>query len=128
MIERWHILVVDDQKRTREGVKALLQASLAGAEVREAGSGGEAVRLAGEEPPDLIVMDVRMPGMDGTEATRVIKSRWPRLGVVVLSMYPGYRGEALAAGADAFVCKGEPPEVLLSAVQGLLPGGEPCRP
>ncbi len=127
MNECWHILVVDDQKRTRESVKALLQAALEGAVILEAGTGREAVRLAGEERPDLVVMDVRMPEMDGTEAARAIKARWPNMGVVMLSMYPGYRGESLAAGADAFVCKGEPPETLLAAVQELLPGGEPCR-
>ena len=114
------ILIADDQKRARHSLKALLATSLPQLEIWEACSGSQAVSLAEEVRPDLIVMDVRMPGVDGLVATRGIKSRWPEMKVLVLSMYPGYRDQAQAAGADLFVSKGETPERLLQAVSSLM--------
>jgi DNA-binding NarL/FixJ family response regulator len=61
-------------------------------------------------------MDARMPVMDGLEATRTIKDRWPEIKVVVLTMYCAFRADALAAGADAFLVKGCSPEELLAAI------------
>jgi DNA-binding NarL/FixJ family response regulator len=90
------------------------------AEIREASNGREALRLVEELPPDLVLMDVRMPEMDGLEATRQIKARWPQVKVIVLSMYIEHGGEALAAGADAFVGKGEAPEKLLDVVSAVM--------
>ena len=92
-------------------------------EIREAGNGREAVRLVEELPPDLVLMDVRMPEMDGLEATGQIKARWPQVKVIVLSMYIEHRDEALAAGADAFVGKGEAPEALLGILTALVEKG-----
>ena len=93
------------------------------AEIREASNGREAVRLVEELPPDLVLMDVRMPEMDGLEATRQIKARWPQVKVIVLSMYIEHGDEALAAGADAFVGKGEAPERLLHVVSAVMQKG-----
>jgi DNA-binding NarL/FixJ family response regulator len=114
------VVIADDQPRTRQSLKALLCASLHDLEIGEAANGTEALRLAEEMRPRLVVMDVRMPELDGIEATRQIKSRWPEIKVLVLSMYPGRQEEARAAGADLFVGKGEPPERLLCAVSSLL--------
>jgi len=114
------ILIADDQKRTRQSLKALLSTSLPGTEIWEAANGTEALRLAEDIPPQLVVMDIRMPEIDGLEATRGIKSRWPGIKVLVLSMYQGRREEARAAGADLFVSKGETPERLLCALSSLL--------
>jgi two-component system NarL family response regulator len=61
-----------------------------------------------------------MPEMDGLEATRLIKARWPQVKVIVLSMYADYMADALAAGADAFVSKGEPPERLLGTFTAVI--------
>ena len=112
--ETVRILIADDQKHARSGLRALLLATLPGADVREAADGREAERLAQEFQPDLVLMDVRMPGEDGLAATRWIKSRLPACRVVVLSIEPSAEREALAAGADAFACKCESPERLLS--------------
>ena len=66
--------------------------------------------------PDLLLMDARMPDMDGIEATRIINSISPHVPVIMLSLYPEYEADALAAGATAFVSKGEPPERLLEVL------------
>ena len=114
------ILIADDQQRTRRSLKALLSTSLPGAEVWEAADGAEALRLAEDKHPQLVVMDIRMPEVDGIAATRGIKSRWPEMKVLVLSLYAGRQEEARAAGADLFVSKGESPERLLRALSSLL--------
>jgi DNA-binding NarL/FixJ family response regulator len=114
------ILIADDQKRTRQGLKALLSTSLPGTEIWEASNGLEALRLAEDLQPQLVVMDIRMPGIDGLAATRGIKTRWPEIKVLVLSMYRDRQEEAREAGADLFVSKGESPERLLCALSSLL--------
>ena len=108
------VLIVDDQPRARRSLRALLATSPTAGAVREAATGLEAIQRVEEACPDLVVMDVRMPAMDGLEATRLIKARWPAVKIVVLSMYPEYQDEALAAGADAFVVKGDPQVQLLN--------------
>ena len=114
------VLIADDQLRTRRSLKALLSASLPDAEIWEAANGAEALQLAEDLHPQLVVMDIRMPELDGIAATREIKLRWPGIRVLVLSLYPNRQEEARAAGADLFVGKGEPPERLLCAVSSLL--------
>jgi DNA-binding NarL/FixJ family response regulator len=117
---RVRILIADDQKRTRLSLRALLSASLPEMEIWEASNGAEALKLAGDIRPQLVVMDIRMPELDGLAATRGIKRRWPEIKVLVLSMYPNHQTEARAAGADMFVGKGESPERLLCALSSLL--------
>jgi DNA-binding NarL/FixJ family response regulator len=114
------ILIADDQPRARQSLKALLATWPTVDRVREAGNGQEAVLSVAEAAPDVVVMDARMPGMDGLEATRVIKERWPRVKVVVWSLYPEYEADARLAGADAFVTKGEPPQQLLARIEGVM--------
>ena len=114
------ILIADDQKRTRQSLKALLSTSLPETEIWEAANGVEALRLAEDMHPQLVVMDIRMPEIDGLAATRGIKSRWPEIKILVLSMYRDRQEEARAAGADLFVSKGESPERLLCAISSLL--------
>lgn len=110
------VLIVDDQKRTRQSLHLLLKTIHSLSEIREAADGLEAVRLAEEMQPDVILMDAQMPEMDGIQATSIIKKRWPLIRVIVLSMYPEYRGDALAAGADKFISKGDPPQDLVSSI------------
>jgi DNA-binding NarL/FixJ family response regulator len=119
MDKRIRVLIADDQPRARQSMKALLITSPQVEEVREAVNGREAIRLIEQSQPDLVLMDVRMPEMDGLEATRLIKGHWPEIRVIVLSLYPDYTADALTAGADAFVCKGESPEKLLAILSAL---------
>jgi len=114
------ILIVDDQPRARKSLKALLSTWPRVGEVHEASNGREAVELVRELRPDAVLMDVRMPEMDGLKATVQIKALWPQVKVVVLSMYLEYQDEALALGADAFVGKGEAPDRLLDLLSAVV--------
>jgi DNA-binding NarL/FixJ family response regulator len=114
-MEKARILIVDDQASVREGLRTVLE--LEGLEiVGEAAEGREAVQLMEELQPNAVLMDARMPVMDGLDATRLIKDRWPEVKVIVLTMYASYQADALAAGADAFLVKGCAAEELLEAI------------
>jgi CheY-like chemotaxis protein len=110
------ILIVDDQQRARRSLMALLATRFQLADTCEAANGMEAVRCVEECKPDIVLMDARLPEMDGIEATRIIKTKSKHTPVIVLSMYLEYQEAALAAGADAFISKGDPPERLLEAL------------
>jgi DNA-binding NarL/FixJ family response regulator len=104
--KRARVLVVDDQALNRQGIMALLELAADIQVTHEACNGQQAVQFVAEEQPDVVLMDVRMPIMDGLEATRQIKDRWPQVKVIVLTMYPAHEAEATAAGADRFLLKG----------------------
>jgi DNA-binding NarL/FixJ family response regulator len=112
------IIVVDNRASNRRGLKALLAFEPRIMIVGEAADGIEAVQLVGKDQPDLVLMDIHMPTMDGLKATQKIKADWPNVKVVLYSVYPGYQEEATLAGADYFMIKGSPgatlPETILS--------------
>ncbi len=116
MAHRIRVLIADDSARARDGLRALLVTWREVEVVGEATNGQEAVRLVAEHRPDVVLMDLQMPVMDGLQATRLIKNAWPEVNVVVLTSYPDQQIAARAAGADAFVIKGSPPERLVSAL------------
>jgi DNA-binding NarL/FixJ family response regulator len=118
------VLVVDDQQSVREGTRALLRLARDIDATREASNGQEAVQLVAEEEPDVVLMDVRMPVMDGVEATRQIKASWPQVKVIVLSMYAEHREAALEAGAEQFLVKGKMGGLLADTIRGLTSGSE----
>lgn len=117
------VLIVDDNARARAGLRALLSVQHELTIVGEAADGQEAVRMVGRARPDVVLLDERMPRMDGLEATRRIKERWPEVRVIVLSMVVTRRTLALAAGADGFLSKGCPAEELLEAILGRCQAG-----
>jgi len=120
MSEQVQVLIVDDQPRARQSLKALLATwPLIGA-VREATNGEEAIGSVEQARPDIVLMDVHMPVMNGLEATRRIKEHWPQVRIIALSIYGDYQADALVAGADAFVSKGESPEKLLDTVAAVV--------
>lgn len=112
------VLITDDRSRSRDGLRVLLATWPQVEVVAEATNGRDAVRMVEECRPDVVLMDARMPVMDGCEAARIIKGNWPGCRVVVLTMYVSHRADALAAGADSFLVKGCPPEELLEAIIG----------
>jgi DNA-binding NarL/FixJ family response regulator len=109
-------LIVDDRARSRRGLRALLATCPEIDIIGEANNGQEALCLVEKFSPDVVLMDARMPVMDGMEATRHIKDKWPRVCVIILTLYNTYRAQALAAGAAAFLVKGGPSEELLETV------------
>ena len=119
MAEPVEVLIVDDQPRARQSLKALLSTWPVPQSLMEAMDGREAVKFVEERQPDVALMDICMPGMDGLQATRIIKARWPQVKVIVLTIYGEYEAEAMAAGADAFIGKGEPPGRLLSILSAI---------
>ena len=110
------LLIADDNAATRAATIALLQTSAQAVAIWEAANGEEAVQLAESIQPDVILMDVQMPKLDGIQATRRIKQCWPAIKIVVLTMYLNYQAAALAAGADAFLLKGGSADGLITAV------------
>jgi DNA-binding NarL/FixJ family response regulator len=111
------LVIADDSPRARHGQCALLTIQPGIEVVGEATDGEAAIRLVEAVQPDGVILDVRMPGMDGLVASLRIKARWPEIKVVLLSLYADYRDEALATGADAFLVKGCPVNELLEAIQ-----------
>jgi len=131
------VLIADDQPRARRSLKALLTAMCCGAPshagqpppagffpvevVGEAEDGPQAVEQVQALRPDVVVMDLQphaesAPGTDGIATIQMIKSRWPSVRIVVLTMYATDRASVLGAGADAFILKGCPTSDLLEAV------------
>ena len=123
------ILIADDHALVREGLRTMLQEVDGLRVVAEAKDGAEAVSLCRQLSPDLVLMDVRMPVMDGLEATRKIKQEMPQTSVVMVTMHenPDYLFEAVKAGAAGYVLKDEPAERLLSAVRRTLEGESPLN-
>lgn len=118
MEKRVRVMIADDRRFSREGLQALLATAPEVEVVGEAVNGSEAVRMVEHMRPDVVLMDVKMPVMDGLEATREIKRRQPNTKVVMLTMYITHQGDALAAGADDFLVKGCPVEKLLGSILG----------
>jgi DNA-binding NarL/FixJ family response regulator len=114
------ILIADVQKHARQSLGALLGVTHPDAEILEAATGSEAVALAAEKRPALVILDVRMADLDGIEAARRIRSLWPETRIVILTADSACCREALAAGVDAFLAKWEPPEQLMAALSSLL--------
>ena len=117
------VLVVDDQRLVRAGFRVILAAEPDLVVVGEAADGVEAVRLSRELQPDVVLMDVRMPNMDGLEATRRVIAG-SRARVLILTTFDAdeYVYGALQAGASGFMLKDAPPEQLIAAVRAAAAG------
>jgi two-component system nitrate/nitrite response regulator NarL len=116
------LMIVDDNRRTHGALVAYLSTLAGLAIVGEAFNGIEAIDLLTRVIPDIILMDARMPLMGGIEATRIVKQRWPRVRVVILTTYPYLQDEARSAGADAVLMKGCPLDEMTASLRPILPG------
>ncbi len=124
------VLLVDDHALVRRGVRAFLETRPDITVVAEAESGEEAVRLAAEHAPDVALMDLIMPGMDGVEATRRLTARSPRTSVVMLTSYHDdeHVFPAIRAGALSYVLKEVGPEELADTVRRAAAGEAVLHP
>ncbi len=107
MAHKIRVMVVDDQAIVREGVKALLESHEDIEVVTEAGSSDECLKVVGEVMPEIILMDMKMPGIGGIETIRLVKERYPQIRLISLTNYDDeeYVLESIKAGADAYILK-----------------------
>ncbi|MCP4426388.1 MAG: response regulator transcription factor [Chloroflexi bacterium] len=125
MSKKIRILIADDHAIVRYGVRQLLEAEPDIEIVGEAIDGNQAVALAGELQPDVALMDIGMPDVDGLEATQQIKAQWPNINVLALTMHrsEAYFFEMLKKGASGYILKGAETSDLIQAVRVVAEGG-----
>ncbi|MCL8012648.1 response regulator transcription factor [Streptomyces sp. AS02] len=124
------VLIADDQPLQRMGVRMLLEGTPGLEPVGEAEHGAEAVRMAAELRPDVVLMDIRMPGMDGIEATRRIVSTGGRTRVLIVTTFDldEYAYDGLRAGASGFLLKDARPEELVAGINAVASGDAVVAP
>jgi len=121
---RIRALIVDDYPVVREGLRTMLSTDRTVEIVGEASDGAEAVAMVAEKKPNVVLMDIRMPNMDGIEATRQIKDKYPSTAVIVLTMYDNdaYVIDAVRAGASGYLLKDASRELLLHTIRTVSSG------
>lgn len=127
--ERARLVIVDDHALVRDGIKSLLCRRSDLEVVGEAANGREAVELCDRARPDLVLMDVHMPEVDGLAATEEIKQKCPHTKMLMLTIHddPNHLYEALKAGASGFILKHATGDELIAAVRQVLEGGSPLN-
>lgn len=113
------IIVVDDSARIRRGLVGLLELAEDMTVIGEASDAEQALPLVDERTPDVVLLDLVMPGMGGLEATRRIRAGYPSVVVIAVTAMPGGREMATLAGAHAVVTKDADPQMLISTVRSL---------
>ncbi|WP_102028885.1 response regulator [Salirhabdus sp. Marseille-P4669] len=121
----YNMLLVEDQAIVRSGLKMMIEQDSAFSVVAEAENGEEAIRQMEQHIIDIVIMDIRMPIMNGIEATRRIKERWKDVYILILTTFNDdeYAVQALREGADGFLLKTADPDKLLQAIHSCLSGG-----
>lgn len=124
------VLIADDQPLQRFGFRMLLESQDDMTVLGEAANGSEAIRMTAELSPDVVLMDVRMPGLDGIEATRRITASGDRTRVLILTTFDldEYAYAGLRAGASGFLVKDAQPEELLSGIRAVATGDAVVAP
>lgn len=124
-MDKTSILIADDEPAFRSGLRALLKSADDLSLVGEAETGSEAIRLAAELQPDIILMDINMPGVNGIEATRRILNTSPHIGILILTMFEDEDSvfAAMRAGARGYLLKGTLKAEILRAIQTVSGGG-----
>ncbi len=120
-----HILITDDHAVVRRGLREILAESFLDATFSEAGNADEALRALARQAASLLILDINMPGRSGLDLLKDVKSLYPRLPVIVLSVQPEdqYALRCLRAGAAAYINKDSAPEELAQAARKVLAGG-----
>jgi DNA-binding NarL/FixJ family response regulator len=128
--KRVRVAIVDDQLLLREGIATLLASDSRLEVVGRGANGQDAIDLAGSLRPDIILLDIRMPVIDGIQALREIKLRWPEVRAIVLTSFvnDGYVVEGLMAGADGYLLKDSSPSALISSIIAVSEGERVLEP
>ena len=123
-MESVRVMLVDDHQVVRTGIKVYLESQPQIQVVGEAGTGEEALELISALKPDVVVMDITMPGMGGIEATRQLSAQYPACHVLILTVHadPQYFFEMMAAGATGYVTKQAAADELLEAIRTVSRG------
>jgi DNA-binding NarL/FixJ family response regulator len=124
------VTVIEDQPDLRDGLALLINGSEDCRCTRAFGSMEEALAETDPEPPDIVLLDIGLPGMSGIEGVRTLKQRYPELLVLMLTVYADDRRifEAMCAGACGYLLKTTPPDRLLDCLRELIAGGAPMSP
>ncbi len=123
------VLIVDDHQVVREGLRRIVHLDNELEVVGEAGNGEEAITKAVALSPDVIIMDLKMPGMDGIMATREIKQRLPKTSILVLTLYAeDFIRQAIEAGASGYLLKDSDCEQITKAIHQVYSGLSPIAP
>ena len=124
MGKRWQVLIAEDHAILRDGLRALLTTSADLEVVGEADNGREAIRQIGILKPDLVIMDLTMPGTNGIDAIREVKRRYPQMKVLTLTVHKTeeYIRTALQAGTNGYVLKETTHAELLIAIRSVMAG------
>jgi DNA-binding NarL/FixJ family response regulator len=127
---RVRVVVVDDQLLLREGIATLLQSDPRIEIVGRGANGQEAIDMARELRPDIVLVDIRMPTVDGIQAIREIKAQWPEVRAIILTSFvnDGYVVEGLMAGADGYLLKDSSPAALISGIIAVSEGERVLEP
>lgn len=125
MTETIKVLIVDDHPLAREGLRTMLGTAPDIEVIAEAADGAEAIEKANEHHPHMVLMDVRMPNLDGIEATRRIKSQLPSTAVIMLTAYDNdaYIVDAVRAGAGGYLLKDTSKDLLIHTIRAVNSGG-----
>ncbi|MBI4337342.1 MAG: response regulator transcription factor [Chloroflexi bacterium] len=121
------VLLVDDYEIVRKGIRSMIELEPDISVEAEATNGQQALELMKSYTPDVLLIDVKMPGMNGIELTRRIKSTWPDAKVLILTMYSEYLDEAIAAGALGYLSKDLPRATLVQAIRSVFEGRSPVH-
>jgi DNA-binding NarL/FixJ family response regulator len=124
------VAIVEDQPEIREGLRGLIDEAEGYGCKAAFGSAEEVLRGMTSNPPDVVLMDIGLPGASGMEATKVLKERFPQLSIVVLTVYEDDDRifDALCAGASGYLLKKTPSTRLLEGIQEAVNGGAPMSP
>ena len=124
------VIIADDHEVIRAGMRKVLDSERGIQVVGEAATGTDALELIRETRPDLVILDIRMPDMDGIAVTRAVKNESPKTSVILFTMYeePDYLVEALKAGASAFLLKGDTRQHIVDTVRQVLAGESVLHP
>jgi DNA-binding NarL/FixJ family response regulator len=119
------VALVDDHSLVRDGIKSLLAVMAQLEVVGEAENGVDAIEMVGRCQPDLLLVDISLKDINGLELTRLLRSQYPSLKVLVLSMYDNYEyvSESVRSGASGYVLKNAPSREIIAAIEAIVSGG-----